>query len=64
VKLEVPGAGGGEVEGVALARALGEGSFDVQVADAQGRLVLSLAGYRTAALPGAVGSDAFAPLKA
>jgi NADP-dependent 3-hydroxy acid dehydrogenase YdfG len=64
VKLEMPGAGGGEVESVALARALGEGSFDVQVADAQGRLVLSLAGYRTAALPGAVGSDAFAPLKA
>jgi acyl transferase domain-containing protein len=63
-RLEVPGAGGGEVESIALARAAGEGVFDVQVADDQGRLVLSLAGYRTAALPGAVGGDAFAALKA
>jgi len=63
-KLDLPGTGGGEVESVALARALGEGSFDVQVADSHGRLVLSLAGYRTAALPGAVAADAFAPLKA
>jgi hypothetical protein len=62
--LEVPGAAGGEVESIALARSAGEGVFDVQVADTQGRLVLSLAGYRTSALPGGVGGDAFAALKA
>ena len=63
-RLDVPGAGGGEVESIALARSTGDGVFDVQVADAQGRLVLALEGYRTAALPGAVRGDAFAPLKA
>jgi acyl transferase domain-containing protein len=62
-RLDLPGAGAGEVESIALARSTGEGVFDVQVADEQGRLVLSLSGYRTAALPGAVGGDAFAALK-
>ncbi|NJD20247.1 MAG: hypothetical protein FIA95_13325 [Gemmatimonadetes bacterium] len=62
-RLDLPGAAGGEVESTALARPTGEGGFDVQVADARGRLALALEGYRTAALPGAAGSDAFAPLR-
>ncbi len=62
-RLELPGAGGGEVESVALARAVGDGVFDVQVADTQGRLVLALEGYRTSALPGVVEDGAFAALK-
>jgi hypothetical protein len=62
-RLAVPGAAGGEVECVALARGQAEGIFDVEVVDAGGRVILSLQGYRTAALPGAVGGNAFAGLK-
>ena len=63
-RLELAGAADGEVESIALARPAGDGIFDVEVADARGRLVLALEGYRTAALPGVVAGDAFAPLKA
>jgi hypothetical protein len=62
-RLEVPGAEGGEVESVALTRSAPEGAFDVDVVDAEGRVVLSLRGYRTATLPGTVAGDAFAGLK-
>ena len=53
----------GEAEGAAVARAMEEGSFDVEVADAAGQVVLALQGYRTAALPGTVGGDAFVSLR-
>ena len=42
----------GEAEGAAVARAMEEGSFDVEVADSAGQVVMALQGYRTAALPG------------
>jgi malonyl CoA-acyl carrier protein transacylase len=62
-RLALPGAARGEGASVALARSDGAGVFDVQVADAEGRLVLALSGYRTSALPGTVTDEAFAPLR-
>ncbi|MEJ2185994.1 MAG: SDR family NAD(P)-dependent oxidoreductase [Gemmatimonadota bacterium] len=57
---------GPEAEGdglVALARTADEGAFDVDLADGDGNLCLSLRGYRTMALPDAVDEEALAPLR-
>ncbi|GMV05081.1 MAG: hypothetical protein AMXMBFR53_13610 [Gemmatimonadota bacterium] len=63
-RLELLAAAQGEVESTAAARARPEGAFDVEVADASGRVILSLSGYRTSALPGTVAGEAFGALKA
>jgi KR domain/Polyketide synthase dehydratase domain/Polyketide synthase dehydratase N-terminal domain len=44
----------GEVRGEAVAAPAGEDAFDVDVTDGEGRVLLSLSGYRTSALPGKV----------
>ena len=62
-RLELVRAGEGEVKSAALARVAGQGVFDVDVADAGGQVVLSLQGYRTAALPGNVKGGVFKVLK-
>ena len=62
-RLELSGAVNGEVEGAALVEAAEEGTFDVDVADAAGQVVLALRGYRTAALPGTVSGAAFEVLR-
>jgi NAD(P)-dependent dehydrogenase (short-subunit alcohol dehydrogenase family) len=62
-RLELVRAGEGEVESAAVARASGQGVFDVDVADAGGQVVLSLKGYRTSALPGNVSAGVFKVLK-
>jgi NAD(P)-dependent dehydrogenase (short-subunit alcohol dehydrogenase family) len=63
-KLELLRPGNGEVASAALARSAGEGVFDVDVADGEGRVVLSIKGYRTSTLPGKVSGEAFGVLKA
>ena len=62
-RLELPEPGG-EVESVARAKRSGDGLFDVDVTDGEGRVLVSLVGYRTAPLPGTVAGDAFRVLKA
>ena len=62
-KLELLRPGNGEVESAALVQSAGEGVFDVDVADVDGRVVLSLKGYRTSTLPGKVSGEAFGILK-
>ena len=44
----------GETAGSAVASTAGDDTFDVDVADTEGRVVLSVRGYRTSALPGRV----------
>jgi NAD(P)-dependent dehydrogenase (short-subunit alcohol dehydrogenase family)/acyl carrier protein len=55
---------GVEAQTTALVSTTGEGVFDIQVADADGEVVLLLQGYRTSALPTTVDAGAFHALKA
>ena len=45
-----------------MVKPLGDGSFDVQVVDAGGRVLVQLEGYATALLPDAVPEEQRAPL--
>ncbi|MDR1727789.1 MAG: SDR family NAD(P)-dependent oxidoreductase, partial [Acidobacteriota bacterium] len=47
----------------AVVAAAGDGSYDVNVIDAKGKVYLALCGYRTMALPETVAEDLAAPLK-
>ncbi len=62
-RLELLRPANGEVASTAVAAATAEGSFDVDVVDEEGRVLTTLTGYRTSALPGGVRSGAFAALK-
>ncbi len=62
-RLELLRPANGEVASAALAASTAEGAFDVDVVDAEGRVLTSLTGYRTSALPGGVSPTAFEPLK-
>jgi hypothetical protein len=62
-RLELAGAVNGEVESTAVVEATDDGAFDVDVANADGQVVLSLRGYRTSALPGEVSGEAFGALR-
>ncbi len=62
-RLELLRPGNGEVVSAALAASTAEGAFDVDVVDARGRVLTSLTGYRTSALPGGVSPEAFQSLK-
>ncbi len=62
-RLELAGEGNGEVESTAVVEATDDGTFDVDVANADGQVILSLRGYRTSALPGAVSREAFGALR-
>ncbi|MGD8321469.1 MAG: SDR family NAD(P)-dependent oxidoreductase, partial [Gemmatimonadota bacterium] len=62
-RLELLRPANGEVESAAVVRTDQDGVYDVDVSDTDGRLVLSLKGYRTSALPGPVSSDAFLLLR-
>jgi hypothetical protein len=62
-RLDLMGPGGDEAGAAALATPLADGTFDVDVTDARGHLVMSLKGYRTAALPQPVEAEAFGVLK-
>jgi acyl transferase domain-containing protein/acyl carrier protein/NAD(P)-dependent dehydrogenase (short-subunit alcohol dehydrogenase family) len=62
-RLELAGEVNGEVESTAVVEATDDGSFDVDVANTDGQVVLSLRGYRTSALPGEVSGEAFGALR-
>ncbi len=62
-RLELLRPANGEVESAAVVRPRAEGGFDVEVADVEGRVVLTLEGYRTSALPGTVRAADFAALR-
>jgi len=62
-RLELLRPANGEVESAAVVRQRAEGAFDVEVADVEGRVVLSLEGYRTSVLPGTVRAADFAALR-
>ena len=62
-RLELAGELNGEVESTAMVEATTDGAFDVDVANAEGEVVLSLRGYRTSALPGEVSGEAFRALR-
>ena len=62
-RLELLRAGDGEVECAAVVHPRDGGAFDVEVADVDGKVLLALEGYRTAALPGPVHGADFAVLR-
>jgi Polyketide synthase dehydratase N-terminal domain len=62
-RLELLRAGDGEVECAAVVHPRDGGAFDVEVADVDGKVLLALEGYRTAALPGPVRGADFAVLR-
>jgi acyl transferase domain-containing protein/acyl carrier protein/NAD(P)-dependent dehydrogenase (short-subunit alcohol dehydrogenase family) len=62
LELHQPG-GGAESGASAVVRRVGAGRFDVDVTDAEGRIVVVLKGYRTSALPEPVKADAFRALR-
>ena len=62
LELHQPG-GGAELGASAVVRRVGEGRFDVDVTDAEGRIIMVLKGYRTSALPEPVKADVFRALR-
>jgi hypothetical protein len=62
-RLELLRPSNGEVASTAVAASTAEGSFDVDVVDEKGRVVTTLIGYRTSALPGGISAEAFGALK-
>jgi hypothetical protein len=48
----------------AVVRPSGDGSFDAEVVDDAGRVVLTLSGYRTSSMPGTLAGNLVGPIRA